>query len=65
MAGKLIEENETMLRQQIEKIFFQKTKDIVFRTRMIDGKGAEEERKSAAKQLMRLREETTKTIDLS
>lgn len=38
MAGKLIEEVETGLRQQVENIFARKTKEIIFKTRFIDTK---------------------------
>ena len=36
MIGKLIEENETFLRQQIDSIFVRKSKEIVVTTRIAE-----------------------------
>ena len=49
MTGKLVEEVETYLRQQIENIFVKKTKDVIFRTRYANGKEQEELKKEKAK----------------
>jgi hypothetical protein len=55
MVGKLIEEIETQLRQQIENIFFRKTKDIIFKTRFINTKEEENILKLRAKEMVKLR----------
>ena len=65
MAGKVIEENETFLRQQIENIFFKKTKDIIFKTRFVNTKQEENEQKAFAKKVAKLREESARSIDLN
>jgi len=55
MTGKLIEEIETYLRQQIENIFFKKTKDIIFKTRFIDTRAEEDQRKQKGKEMAKIR----------
>ena len=55
MTGKLVEEVETYLRQQIENVFAKKTKDIIFRTRYVNGKEEEELKKEKGKEFARMR----------
>jgi hypothetical protein len=37
-TGKLVEETENLMRQQIESVFIAKTKDVIFKTRFIHSK---------------------------
>ena len=52
MIGKIIEENEISLRQQIECIYSRKTKEIICKTRIAETKQTLEERKALGKQLL-------------
>lgn len=52
MIGKLIEENETFLRQQIDSIFVRKSKEIVDTTRIAETREGLEERKGNMRRIL-------------
>ena len=54
-TGKLIEEVETQLRQQIENILVRKTKDIIFKTRYINSQIEEQDKIKQAKDFIKSR----------
>lgn len=62
-TGKLVEETENLMRQQIESVFIAKTKDVVFKTRFMQGREQESERRRRGKELARMRNESERVVD--
>ena len=51
-VGKLVEENETFLRQQMESVFIRKTEEIIEKTRISETNEKVENRKAAFMNLL-------------
>ena len=64
MCGKLIEEVETQLRQQVQSVFLRKTKEIIFKTRFEHTKEVEGERQQRGRELAKMRAESVRVVEL-